>query len=46
MGNGCVKSNRLASNLGCIIRKADLALETSAESKQFATIVDRMKLYV
>ena len=46
MGNGCVKSNRLASILGCIIRKADFALQTSVESKQLATIVDRMKLYV
>ena len=46
MGNGCVMRNRLASILGCIIRKADFALEKSVESKQLATIVDRMKLYV
>ena len=46
MGNGCVKSNRLAIILGCMIRKEDFVAETSVESKQFATIIDRMKLYV
>ena len=46
MGNGCVKSNRLAIILGCMIRKEDFVVEKSLESKQLATIIDRMKLYV
>ena len=47
MGNGCVKSNRLKSNrlaiiLGCMIRKEDFVVEKSVESKQLATIIDRI----
>ena len=46
-GTGCVKSNRPAIILGCMIPKEDFVVETSVdESKQLATIIDRMKLYV
>ena len=42
MGNGCVKSNRLAIILGCMNRKKDFVAEKSVESKQLATIIDRI----
>ena len=46
MGNGYVKSNRLAIILGCMIRKEGFVMEKCVESKQLATIIDRMKSYV
>ena len=42
MWNGCVESNRFATTLDCMIRRADFVAERSVDSKQLAIIINLM----